>query len=386
MNRVRVAAAGVVACMATHARAEPLRLRADALATTQSPAGLLVLEADGRATSTVNAEAVVWAAGEEQDVLVIAIRARTADGRIGGRMGRFVSTLGALRPVHIDGMSGRLRLDKRIDVEAFAGVPVVVADEMTDRSFDWVVGGRVARRIGTYGSVGAGYLERRDAGQLAAREVGVDAGFTLNKHHDAAAQVAYDVANPGLADVRGSVIRRKGHTRSEVYGGYRAASHLLPATSLFTVLGDTPSLRGGLLLTRRLFPRLEVTADTGVRGASDDVAPMVIARARLGLDDRFRSALTGELRRDGFGDDAWTGARAAARIALPRSFIASTELELVVPDEGGDRGRVWPWGLAALGWQRGPWRAAGALEASASPEYRRRVDVLFQVTRDWGVL
>jgi hypothetical protein len=34
---------------------------------------------------------------------------------------------------------------------------------------------------------------------------------------------------------------------------------------------------------------------------------------------------------------------------------------------------------------RGPWRAAAALEASSTAEYRRRVDVLFQLSRLWGV-
>jgi hypothetical protein len=383
VNHVAVFA---VVALAADASADPLRLRADALATTQSPAGLLVLEADGKATATVNAEALVWTGSDRQDVLVAVVRARTEDGRVGGKVGRFVATLGALRPVQIDGAAGRVRLPNKLDVEAYAGSPVVVMDQMSERAWDWVAGGRVARRLGTYGSVGVAFMEQRDDGRLATRELGLDAGYAINKHHDAAAQLAYDVANPGLADVRGSVIRRKGKNRSELYGGYRAASHLLPATSLFTVLGDTASARGGLLLTRRVAPRLELTSDTGVRGVGDDVAPLAIGRARLALDDDFKSALTGELRRDGVGDDAWTGARGAARVALPHSLVASTELEVVVPDDSDGRGTVWPWALAALGWERGPWRAAGAVEASASPEYRRRIDVLFQLTREWGAL
>jgi hypothetical protein len=111
-----------------------------------------------------------------------------------------------------------------------------------------------------------------------------------------------------------------------------------------------------------------------------------VVRARLALDDDFKSALTGELRRDGVGEDAWTGARGAARIALPYSLTASTELELVVPDRDRMRGEVWPWGLIALGYERGPWRAAVALEAQSSAEYRSRLDVLFSLTRLWGVL
>jgi hypothetical protein len=348
-----------------------------------------MLEADAKATATVNAEAVVWTAaspvpGQEQgDVLVIAVRGRTKDGRISGRVGRFVATLGALRPLHIDGAAGRARLPGRFDVEAYAGVPVM-PNLGSDRSWDWAAGGRIARRLGDYGSVGVAMLEQRDMGQLAAREVGADAGFAITKHDDVGARVAYDLVNFGFADVGGSAIHREGKFRSELYGGYRAASHLLPATSLFTVLGDTPSTRAGALVSGRVAPRLEVIGDMGVRHAGDELSPLVSLRARLALDDKFTSALSGELRRDGLGDEAWSGARAGARIALPHSFTASSELELVIPDVDRGHGRVWPWALAALGWDRGAWHAAAAVEASATAESRRRVDVLFMLSRQWG--
>jgi hypothetical protein len=371
---------------ASPASADPYRLRADALASTQSPVGLLVLEGDAKPSATSNAEAIVWTANDNADVLVIALRARTKDGRVGGKVGRFVAMLGALRPVHVDGAAGRVRLAKRFDVEAYAGMPVIAFEHgMGERAWDWVAGGRVARRLGDYGSVGIAMLEQRDEARLATREVGIDAGLALGKHHDVATRLAYDLANPGLADAYASVTRRKNKWRGELYGGYRAASHLLPATSLFTVLGDTPSARGGMMVSSKVAPRLELTSDMGLRGAADELGVLLVVRARLALDDNFKSALTGELRRDGVGDDAWTGARGAARIALPYALTASTELELVVPDRDRMRGQVWPWALAALGYERGPWRAATAVEASSSAEYRHRFDVLFSLTRLWGV-
>jgi hypothetical protein len=376
----------MLAIAVSPASADPYRLRADALASTQSPAGLLVLEGDAKASATTNAEAIVWTANDTADVLVIALRARTKDGRVNGKVGRFVATLGALRPVHIDGAAGRVRLAKRFDVEAYGGMPVLSFEHpMGERAWDWVAGGRVARRLGDYGSVGVAMLEQRDNARLATREVGVDAGVALDKHHDAATRLAYDLANPGIADAYASVIRRKDKWRGELYGGYRAASHLLPATSLFTVLGDTPSARGGMLVSGKVAPRLELASDMGLRGAADELGVLLAVRARLALDDTFKSALTGELRRDGVGEDAWTGARGAARIALPHSLTASTELELVVPDRDRMRGEVWPWALAALGYERGPWQAAAAVEASSSAQYTRRIDVLFSLTRLWGV-
>lgn len=381
----------VLACAAAPAAADPLRLRADALATTQSPAGLLVLEGDGEATDRLHAEAVVWMAGERTpgedisgDVLVIAVRGQTRSGRLGGRVGRFVSTMGALRPVHVDGGAVRVRLPHRFDVEAVAGIPVL-PDSFTERSWDWVAGARVARRIGDYGSVGVAYAHRREEGRLSSEEVGVDAGAALTKRHDAGARFAYDLANRGIAEVALTTSYRRKAVRTELYAIHRDASHLLPATSLFSVIGDVPSQRAGTVVTWRAAPRLDVSGDLGVRYVDPDAAPELAGRARLRLDERGKSSIGGELRRSGVGDDAWTGARGVGRFALPYALTLSTELELVRPDTDRGTGSIWPWALAALGWERGPWQAALAVEASSSPEYTRRLDVLAQLGRRWEV-
>jgi hypothetical protein len=159
----------------------------------------------------------------------------------------------------------------------------------------------------------------------------------------------------------------------------------LPATSLFSVLGDVPAERAGAALNWRAAPRLDVSGDLGVRHADGAVAPEIVLRAKLRLDDRGASALSAELRRDGVGEDQWTGARGVARIALPRSLVMSTELELVIPDHDRSRGAVWPWALVALGWDNGAWHAAIGCEADASPQDRRRLDVLVQLGRRWGI-
>lgn len=379
----------VVTALLGSARVEagPLQLRADALATTASPAGLLTLEAAGSAGQRLSAEAVVWMGSIDDEarpeVLVIALRAHTADGRASARVGRFVASLGALRAVQIDGGAGRLRLPLQLDLDAYGGFPVEPG-LATARSWNWIAGGRLARRIGYGGSVGVAYTQQRDGGRLASEEVGVDAGLALGRRDDLGAKLAYDLANPGVADVAVSASHRGKALRAELYLGYRSASHLLPATSLFTVLGDVPAERAGATATWRAAPRLDVIADLGARRVDQDIAPAVVLRARLRLDDLGAGALTGELRRDGVGDDTWTGARCAARIPLPRSLAFTTELELVRPDLDRGRGALWPWGLAALGWDDGTWHAALAVEASASAQDRRRVDVLGQLGRRWG--
>lgn len=383
---------GVLACAAAPAAADPLRLRADALATTASPAGLLVLEADGAVHPGMSAEAVVWVAadhtpGEDTagDVLVIALRARSRDGRAHGQLGRFVASLGALRPVHVDGGGARVRLPRALDLEVVAGMPVPVTGVGNGRGWDWLAGGRLARRLGDYGSIGVAYAQRRDAGRLVSDELGVDAGAALDARHDLGVKAAYDLVGEGLAEVGVTASRRHGAVRTELYARHRAASHLLPATSLFSVIGDVPSQRAGGVITWRAAPRLDVIADGAVRRIDDDLGEELVGRARLRLNARGTSLLTGELRRTGGGDFGWTGARGAARIALPRSLALSAELELVIPDEDRGRGAVWPWGLIATSWDRGDWQAAIAVEASASAEYRYRVDGLVQLARRWSV-
>lgn len=392
--RARALPAAIAAAIAAGpaaVTADPLRLRADALASTAAPAGLLVLDAAGALRRGLSAEAVVWIAGDRApgedtsaDVLVIAVRGETRSGRLAGRAGRFVAALGALRPAHVDGAALRARLPRRLDVEAVAGVPVALGLG-TARGWDWVVGGRVARRLGDGGSAGIAYAQQRDRGARAFEEIGADAGLEVTPRLDTAARVAYGLASPGLAELALTASYRRRAARIELHAGHRSAAHLVPATSLFSVLGDVPAQRVGAVVTWRAAPRLDAIAELGARRAGDDLGPELTLRARLRLDDRGASALGGELRRGGVGADAWLGARGTARVALPRSLALSAELELVRPDEDRGRGALWPWALAALQWERGGWLAALAAEASASPEYRHRVDVLGQLGRRWSV-
>ncbi|MEO8843245.1 MAG: hypothetical protein ABI591_23055 [Kofleriaceae bacterium] len=412
MKVVAVACCTLVASTTVHA--DPLVLSANALATTTSPAGLVTVSANAAATDHVSVEAVVWTGGGGDltgdfpgDVVVMVMRARTDSGIASGQLGRYVATLGALRPIQIDGAGGRVRLPHRFTVEAFAGVPVL-RDPTLSRAWDWAVAGRVSRQIGDAGSVGIAYLQQREDGRLAAEEVGVDGGAAIGERDDVAAKLAYDLANPGVAEATLTASHRRGALRTELFATYRAASHLLPATSLFSVLGDVPSELVGTTLTWRAAPRLDVVGSVAVRHAdgspidgpavtpplgmgesattpiAGSTAPEGFVRAKLRLDDRGASVLGAELRRDGVGEAGWTGARGTARIALPYTLTASTEVELVLPDHDRGLGRIWPWALVALGWTTGPWNAAIAMEASASPTDRRRVDALVQLGRTWG--
>jgi hypothetical protein len=380
----------VVAAAPDGAGAEPYRLRADALATAQAPAGLVVLQADGQEGPFFAAEALVWVgAGEgggmgmpeedtEAEALVIAVRARRRGGE--ARLGRFVVTAGGLRPVHMDGASGRVRLPRRFALEAFAGSPV--APGIEGRTWDWLAGGRASRSIGDWGSAGIAYLHRRDDGRLTTEEVAADAGVQATSWLDVSGRAALDLIHGGLAEGQATASARTGAWRFEVYGTERSASRLLPATSLFSVLGDSPSRRIGSTTRWRAAPRLDLFAEAGALEAGGEWGELASGRALLRLDDRGTGSLSGELRREGVPGASWTGARTAVRTPpVLGGYRFACEGELAFPD---DSDHVWPWGLVALSRRFGEWEAAAAVEASASPTEVYRVDGLARFTWMWG--
>jgi hypothetical protein len=363
--------------------AEPYRLRADAMTTIQSPAGLLVLQADGEAGEQFGAEALVWVgAGDEDEAraLVVAVRARRRSGAAEARLGRFVLVSGGLTPQHLDGAHGRLRLPYQFAIEGFGGSPVAAGQG--GRQFDWLAGGRVSRALGDWGSAGIAYMHRRDDGQVSYEEVAADASGAIGEWLDLSARAALDTVHGGLAEIQGAAGARLGDFRVELYGVERSPSRMLPATSLFSVLGDQRARRLGSQVRWRAAPRLDLSADGGAVGAAGEWGELMAARALLRLDDRGNGSLGAELRREWAPDGGWTGARATARVPLAW-FTIALEGELVMPEDDDGDGSVWPWGLFALSRSFGRWDAAAAVEASASPEYEHRVDAIARLSSRW---
>ena len=388
-RRLATAAAALLA--ATPAAAEPYRLRADALASAQAPAGLVVLQADGREGPFVAAEALIWLTGgvaaggvgdsEGEDIqaeaLVMAVRARRAGSEV--RLGRLVVTAGGLRPQHMDGASGRVRLPRRFALEAFAGSPVAPGGE--GRDWDWLAGGRASRSIGDWGAAGIAYLHRRDNGRVTSEEAAADAAVQATDWLDLSGRAAMDLVHGGLAEGQATASARKGAWRVELYGTQRSAYRMLPATSLFSVLGDSPSRRIATTTRWRAAPRLDLFADAGALEAGGEWGELAAARATLRLDDRGNGALIGELRREGVPGASWTGARGTARTPPIAGMRFALEGELAFPD---DQDRVWPWGLVAVTRRFGEWETAAALEASSSPTEVYRLDALARLTWMWA--
>lgn len=368
-------------------RADPLRLRGDALVQARSPTGLVVLQGEDAERPWVSAEALVWTgagvptrADAAADVLVLAVRLREPHGLGEVRAGRFVFTSGAIRPVQIDGVTALGRTPWGTTVEPFVGAPVVPA--FGARPWDWTAGGRVAQAVGSRATIGASYMQERAHGDLSREEIGADAALVPVGWLDVAARSAYGLAgSPGIADALVSAAARAGSVRVEVFGTERTASRLLPATSLFSVLGNVPSRMAGSTARWRAAPRLDLLASAALQQISDDVGMNAWLRSTLRLDDEGAGQIGLETRRQEVGDARWTGVRVIGAQPLGGALRASTEMELVVPDAPRGRGAVWPWGLAALGWRPSSrWDVAAAIEASSGPQNRVETDALVRVS------
>lgn len=391
LRRAALPTLALVLSASRFAQADPYRLRVDAVGYTQqpqSPVGLIILQGDDRAHPWVDAEALAWTGKSSMngnaDVLTALVRLHDPRNYAELRLGRQIITEGALRPVHVDGGDARLRAPTGTSVEAFGGVPV--QPQFAYRAWDWVAGGRVGQLVGRTTAFGFSYLQQRDDGRLAYEEAGFDFSSAPARWFDLAAHGAYDLIDPGLAEAAVSVASRVGNFRPELYATERSPSRLIPATSLFSALGDTPSQTFGAVVKWAMFPRLDLLPTLAVRSAAGEAGLDGTVRVTLRLDDRGDGAISVEGRRQGSGPDEWTGCRLALRVPLTSRIRESTELELVAPDDPRGRGSLWPWGILAVTWLPvRHWEVATAVEAASTPTATREVNALARVSWAWGV-
>lgn len=375
------------------ASADPLRLRADAFAEARAPAGLLVLQGQDKIRPWIDAEAMVWtggtgAAGSSEtgaagDVTVLTLRLREPHGYGELRAGRFVVATGAIRPVHLDGVSLLARAPWGTTVETYGGVPVV--PRFGEREYESASGVRVAQGVGNTANLGVSYSQRHTKhGGSAQEELGADFAAVPVPWLDLAAKSAYDVITPGVAEASLSSALRLGDVRAEAFAQHRSPGRLLPATSLFSVLGDFPSQSLGATVRWRAAPRLDLLGSGAMQRASDEIGMNAWLRSVLRLDDRGEGSVGLEVRRQHVSTARWTGVRTIVSQPIAGGLRYSTELELAFPDEPDGRGSVWPWGLMALAWRSSGWEVAAAVEGASSPEHRYETNALARVSRVFG--
>ena len=175
---------------------------------------------------------------------------------------------------------------------------------------------------------------------------------------------------------------RSGDWRLELFASQLSPGRLLPATSLFSVLGDFPSQTLGGPLRWRAAPRLDLLAS----GAGQDVAGGLGGngwlRATLRLDDRGDGSLGLELRRVDVPGAQWTGVRAIAALPLGQRLpllVRARDRRPRPPRRARGRLALGPLG-ALVAVARG-WEVAAAVEASSTPLHRYETDALLRLSR-----
>lgn len=365
-----------------------LRLRGDALVQTRSPVGLVILNGTDELRPWLDAETVTWlgatsgdSASATGDVVTLTVRARDPSSGSELRAGRFVMTMGALRPVHVDGARALARASTGATVEAFGGVPIVRRFAYDD--FDWTAGGRVGQTLGTVAAFGAAYGARWRGGAREGEEAGADLALTPSPWLTAASRATFDVETRTPTEALASISAQKKDVRGELFTTHRTPSRLLPRTSLFSMLGDFAATSMGATARYRAFPRLELVTTGSVQRQGENVGGQGLGRVTLALDDAWAGTLGLEMRRVDVGGARWTGARAIASLPLPLALRVSTELEIVRLDEPSSmrRGSLWPWALGAVAWSSSSgWELATGIEASAGPESGSEIHALGRIS------
>jgi hypothetical protein len=364
------------------ASGEPLRLRADALAYSPAPSGLVILQGRDERNPYLDVEALIWGGAHTDsagDITVLTLRLREPHGYGEVRGGRFVFTTGAIRPVQIDGLSAVGRTPWGFSVEACGGAPVL--PRLAVRRGDWFGGVRASERLSFLG-VGASYVREHSGGQVSNEEVGLDLAAVPTSWLDVAGRGAYDVTQAGLAEALLSAAARFAPWRFELFASQRSPSRILPATSLFSVLGDIPSENVGATIRWQAAPRLDLATSEVMQVVGGDLGGNGTLRALLRLDDRGDGSIGLEVRRQQISTARFWGMRATLAQSWRNGFRASTELELVRPDDPAERGALWPWGLVAWSWRStSGWEIAAGTEAASTSQYRFEATALLRLSR-----
>ena len=356
---------------------------ADLLLQGRPAEGLLVLRSGYRNSPYVDVDALVFVGATtdawQGDVLSVSVVVREPHGLGQARLGRFIVGTGAVGPVQIDGGEVTLRAFAGSHVSVFGGAPVV--PELGPRTFDWLVGGRVGQQLAE-DRVGFGmsYLHRRDAGQIDAEELGADATLEAASWLSLSAIGSWSLIADSLAELRGAALLHERGWQVELFGSRRIAARLLPATSLFSVIGAAASSSGGAEGSWRAFPRLQLGGTLALEGLDDELGYRAALRATLSLADEGPGHIGVEAIRRKLADEGFVGG--AVRVQVPIGLVvqAHASAELVAADQPRDRGKLWPWLRFGASWTPSEhWLLAAAVGLRATPEYQRDAYALLRV-------
>ena len=134
--------------------------------------------------------------------------------------------------------------------------------------------------------------------------------------------------------------------------------------------GWRPQLTRGTLCSRTAFGGIPIPATK--QPATSISVPFTGRRGKQRLLEALRAQTV---------NAAFTGFRLTGRWPLVHTLVLSTELELAIPDDGGQRGDLWPWGKLALAWEPiEHLEVAAAAIAGSSPESEFQFSALARVS------
>lgn len=356
---------------------------ADLLLQGRPAEGVLVLRSGYRNSPYVDVDALVFVGANtdawQGDVLSVSLLLREPHGIGQARLGRFIVGTGAVGPVQIDGGELTLRAFPGSSLSVFGGAPVV--PEFGPRPFDWVVGGRLGQQLFRDKlGLGVSYFHRRDDGQLDAEELGGDASLEAASWLSFHAIGSWSLIADGLAELRGAALLHNAGWQVELFGTRRIAARLIPATSLFSVIGAAASSTGGAEASWRAFPRLQVGGTFALEGLDDELGYRAALRSTLSLADSGPGQIGVEAIRRKLAEEGFVGGAIRAQVPIGAVVQAHASAELVAADQPRDRGKLWPWLRAGASWMASEhWLLAAAVGLRATPEYSRDVYAMVRV-------
>ena len=346
--------------------------------------GLLILRSGYQNSPLIDADTLVFVGANERnpygDVLTVSVGVREPHGWGSARLGRFLLSTGAVRPVHMDGVTLHARTPFDTHLELFGGAPVV--RELGARAFDWLAGGRLSQRVlEERVGVGVSYLQRRDAGELAQHEVGADLSLRPVHWLAVSALASWDMLSAGLAEGRINAVAYASRGQVELHASRRVASRLLPATSLFSVISRAPSSELGASARYRLFPRLALIPFGALEGLDSHWGYRATLRTVLNLTAAEGGRLSLEASRRKLAREGYSAGLVQLELPSVASVVAHASFELVASDHPDGRGAVWPWARVGASYPlASAWLLSGALGWRASPEYKSDLYALVRLS------
>jgi hypothetical protein len=345
--------------------------------------GVLVLRSGYRNSPYVDVDALVFVGATtdawQGDVLTVSVLLREPNGLGQVRLGRFIAGTGAVGPVQIDGAELTLRAFRGSQLSVFGGIPVV--PEFGPRSFDWLAGGRLGQQLfqERFG-LGVSYVHRRDGGELDAEELGADAALEAASWLSFQAIGSWSLIADGLAELRGAAFLHDEDWQVELFGSRRIAARLLPATSLFSVIGAAASSSGGAEASWRAFPRLQLGGTLALEGLDDELGYRAALRSTLSLADSGPGQIGVEAIRRKLAEEGFVGGAIRVQVPIGLFVRAHASAELVAADQPRDRGKLWPWLRMGASWTPSAnWLLGAAVGLRATPEYERDVYAMLRV-------